>query len=79
MLLLFTRFLFKILDTTQYFQSISSAKIQFFRIWKTFSYFFLLEVAVVIHQQAPWRVLLPVGRGGGAHGEGIGNEERSKF
>ena len=33
----------------------------------------------MIHQQATWRVLLPVGRGGGTHGEGIGNEERKMF
>ena len=45
---------------------------------KTFSYFFLLEVAIVILQQAAWHVLLPVGRGGGAHREGIGNEEKRK-
>jgi hypothetical protein len=33
----------------------------------------------MIPQQAAWRILLPVGRGGGAHGEGIGNEERKVF
>ena len=39
----------------------------------------LCGMVVARHQQAAWRVLLPVGRGGGTHGKGIGNEERKMF